>query len=110
MCVCIIVCVGREGGREIFMNWHIMETDKYEVPKSRPEGQKFRQNFYVSLETEFFLFQKLIRPSTDWMTSTQIIDSNHIYLKSVDFKCQLYLQNAFIATPRLDDLTIGTIM
>ena len=43
----------------------------------------------------------ILRPSTDWMRLTYIVESNLLYLKSTDYKSQSYLKYTFTVTFRL---------
>ena len=59
---------------------------------------ELREDFYpvVMRQNSFFSGTPpvlLLRPSTDWMRPTCVMEGNALYLKSTDCRCQSDLQN-----------------
>lgn len=64
-----------------------MGTNKFCIYRTRLAGWKLRQKLMLQFEADFLLWEPhflLIRPSTDWMRLSHIIEGNILYLKSTD--------------------------
>ena len=79
------VLVGAGMFKSCRADWKLMQ-DLFSVLSLNSKGRTqdfydtvFRQNFFVSRKLQF----SLLRPSTDWMRSTHIIEDNYLYLNTI---------------------------